>query len=404
MWVLLTARTASIVEPNERVFVDKLEPAEAEAVLRGAANLPADHRLCDASAGVREICGYTAMDIAFVGSWSSVRTSDNCPPKSSKSWAGAVAEITAQMIDVKGQAHWRSAVVTSDLFINRLAVLRTGFEYLGREDALAQELYVAFAVFPDGHSFRDSDAAVLLADHEDAAGPISILERRDGRGGRGGFSRALEMEESTLGPDSGGVAFTRQELGWCVLGGGRLVEAEGLFKQALQIIETKLEPEDLQVTDTLCSMGLSVKGAGRSGEAEGLFKRALKIREALGIDDLQDTDTLCSMGGCAKGAGRSGEAEGLFKRALEIKEAKFGPDDVEVAFTPQELGWCVLGAGRLVEAEEGLFKQALQIIEAKLGPDDLQVADTLYRMEGCAMWAGRSGEALGLFKRALEIR
>ncbi|CBJ33473.1 expressed unknown protein [Ectocarpus siliculosus] len=106
MWILLTARNPSMVEPNERVFVDRLEKMEAQNVLRGAARLPPGQSLCDVAMKVLEVCGYVAMDIAFVGSWSSVRTVDNCAPKSSRAWAGVVAEITAQMDDVRGHAQF----------------------------------------------------------------------------------------------------------------------------------------------------------------------------------------------------------------------------------------------------------------------------------------------------------
>lgn len=63
------------------------------------------------------------------------------------------------------------------LDLNRLAVLRAGFRYLGAEDPSAQELYAALAVLPDGYSFNMSDAVVLLDDEEVALGAMSILER-----------------------------------------------------------------------------------------------------------------------------------------------------------------------------------------------------------------------------------
>lgn len=89
---------------------------------------------------------------------------------------GRCAEITTGMDDMRGQTRLRNADAIDDLDINRLAVLRAGFKYLGREDPLAQEPYIALAVFPDGYSFLDSDAAVLLGDEKAAAG-LWILER-----------------------------------------------------------------------------------------------------------------------------------------------------------------------------------------------------------------------------------
>ena len=71
-------------------MVDEPTRAKAEDVLRGAARLPRGERLCDDALSVLEICNHVAMDIAFVGSWSSVRTPDNCAPKSSRAWTHAV--------------------------------------------------------------------------------------------------------------------------------------------------------------------------------------------------------------------------------------------------------------------------------------------------------------------------
>lgn len=78
-WVLLTTRNASMVHPDERVVEDKLTQEAAEDVLRGAARIPPGERLCDVAMKVLEICGHVAMDIAFVGSWSSVRTANGMP-------------------------------------------------------------------------------------------------------------------------------------------------------------------------------------------------------------------------------------------------------------------------------------------------------------------------------------
>lgn len=133
--------------------------------------------MCDSAHDVLKICSRVAMDIAFVGSWSPVCAA-NGVPKSSKAWAGTVREIAAQIDDVRGKARVTntSAREMDDLDVNRLAVLRAGFKYLGREDPLAQELYVALAVFTDGHSFEESESAVLLDDEEVVTGQMSTLE------------------------------------------------------------------------------------------------------------------------------------------------------------------------------------------------------------------------------------
>lgn len=121
MWVLLTTRNASLVKPNERVVLDELEEEEAEDVLRGAARLPPGERLSDDAVRLLKICGHVAMDTAFVGSWSSVRATDNGVLKSSETWSGAVRHLTNQINAVRAQGqHLGVAGGMDDLDVNRL--------------------------------------------------------------------------------------------------------------------------------------------------------------------------------------------------------------------------------------------------------------------------------------------
>ncbi|MEO0448207.1 MAG: tetratricopeptide repeat protein, partial [Verrucomicrobiota bacterium] len=179
MWVLLTTRDPTIVGRDvEKVFVDKLTQAEAEDVLRGAAGIPEDKPLCESALEVVRICGYVAMDIAFVGSWSSVRTDRSSRvPKSNEAWADVVRTIMEYSNQVRARRNDRDGGATDDREINRLAVLMAGYRYIGQEDADAQELYATLAVLPRGYSFAESDAEVLLGNNEVASGAIELLER-----------------------------------------------------------------------------------------------------------------------------------------------------------------------------------------------------------------------------------
>eukprot|EP00752_Nemacystus_decipiens_P008230 g7359.t1 len=237
MWVLLTTRSPGMVEPNERVVVDQLTDTEAEEVLRGSAELPAGESLCDAAKALLKICGRVAMDIAFAGSWSSVRAV-NGVPKSYVAWASAVRDI---------EGHGGGVAVERD--VNRLAILRAGFRYIGKEDPMAQELYAGhLPYFP-------------------TATPSQNLTRRCFWMGRlteaeALLRRALKVKEATLGADDLDVAWTLGELGWCVRKAGRLEEAEAWFRRALEIKEAKLGADDLQVAWALGELGLTAREAG----------------------------------------------------------------------------------------------------------------------------------------------
>eukprot|EP00903_Cladosiphon_okamuranus_P021654 g19908.t1 len=455
MWVLLTTRPESMVdvEPNERVVVDTLTKAEAEDVLRGAAELPPGECLCDVANDVLKICGRAAMDTAFVGSWiCHVETKQK-----EDAWARAVEKIKDQ-----------GGGVGVETEVNRLVILRAGLEYLGTENAsdkfLMHDAHMELARegLVGGDKVRepaverwtrhisrldivaDMDVYALMRmwralevvggdrwwsnrpydDHliqMDVSNRLTIsalgivislysFARRKSELARimekaePLFRRMLEINEAKLGADHVDVAWTLHELGVCVRGAGLPGEAEPLFRRILEIGEAKLGADDVDVAWTLHELGVCVRDAGRPGEAEPLFRRSLEIKEAkLGGDDQQVAVKLDELGVCVREAGRPGEAEPLLRQSLEIKEAKLGADDQQVAVKLHDLGVCVREAGRPGEAEP-LFRRSLEIKEAMLGAEDQQVAVTLHDLGVCVREAGRPGEAEPLFRRSLEIK
>ncbi|CAN0409434.1 unnamed protein product [Ectocarpus sp. 12 AP-2014] len=252
---------------------------------------------------------------------------------------------------------------------NRLAVLRTGFEYLGAENGMSKKLYVALTVFPNGHAFRESDAAVLPGDGLVATKPMSILERWGVL--TADLSGKYRMHDAH-------VDFAREELmGWDKIRKptverwtrhiSRLDFAVGVDKYALLNTWRALEqvggdgwwasrPYDDQLVlmdasnpSPMCATTVVIvpytyarkfkELAEIMKGAEALFKRALEIQEAnLGGDDPGAAVTLLGLGLCARQAGWLGEAEVLSRRALDIQEAKLGGDDPGVAKIRLELG------------------------------------------------------------------
>lgn len=96
MWVLLSTRDGELVacENSEAVGVDELSEADAESVLRKAAELPPGVRLPDDAINLIDLCGRVAMDLAFVGRWSTVRGRQD-----RKAWSGATEKVRIEMSD-----------------------------------------------------------------------------------------------------------------------------------------------------------------------------------------------------------------------------------------------------------------------------------------------------------------
>eukprot|EP00903_Cladosiphon_okamuranus_P016275 g15008.t1 len=435
MWVLLTTRTASMVQPHETVVMDTLTEAEAEDVLRGAAELPPGERLCESAKDILKICGRVAMDIAFVGSWSPVRAADGIP-KSSKAWAGTLEKIEAQIDEVRGQALVAntSAWEIDGLDVNRLAVLRAGFKYLGREDPLAQELYAALAVFADGHSFGESESVVLLGNEEDATGPLSILERWG------------VIEADTSGRyrmHDAHVNFARNKLlGWehvrkpsvdrWTVHISRLDVAVGIGVYPLLSMWRMLErvggegwwayqPYDDQLVgmdDFDCSKILAVTVVAelfvhdrKFRKLEALMKRVLEHCNAHegGCREVQMTalyytrHSLISQGLFQESKDITRRLGDMAGPSTDVQVPRCGTSVAQTATTFHTYGVCAKAAGRLKSAEE-YFRQALKVQEEGGSMASSQMVSTLHGLGTCLRDAGRLQEAAELFKRALAIK
>lgn len=180
MWVLLTSRDKVLVSivDGEAVGVAELSKADAESVLRGAAELPLDVHLPDDAVDLIELCGRVAMDLAFVGRWSDVRRTQDRP-----AWSDAAEKIRAAMGKIGDDS--RGGMTVDARATQRKAILQAGFEELaiGSDDERVQRLYPSLAVLPVGHAFILEDAATLLYDEptpEDEASVrevVDILER-----------------------------------------------------------------------------------------------------------------------------------------------------------------------------------------------------------------------------------
>eukprot|EP00903_Cladosiphon_okamuranus_P021305 g19576.t1 len=180
MSVLVSTRNGELVaEHGEVVGVDELSETDAESVLRRAAELPPDVRLPDDAADLIELCGQVAIDLAFVGRWSTVRGR-----RDRRAWSNAARKVRAETKRAGGDAE--NFVSGTSRTKRRNAVLQAGFEDLatGVDNERVQRLCLSLSVLPDGYGFTLKDAAVLLhdgvLDAQDEAsvlGVVEVLER-----------------------------------------------------------------------------------------------------------------------------------------------------------------------------------------------------------------------------------
>lgn len=435
MWVLLTTREASIVEPSERVVVDELTQAEAEDVLRGAARLSRGEHLCDAAMGVLKLCGNVAMDIAFVGSWNSVCSTTDGVRMSSGAWGDVVRDITSQIEQVKGQTQVAIAGKVDDLHVERLAIFRAGLEYLGAESAFAQKLYVMLALVPHGHAFGISDAGVLLnCDGEVLKGAIAILERWAVL--RADTCCRYRMHDAHVNfarirlKDSGNVRnlavqrwtshISRLDVAmsvdlyvllemWRVLdwAGGEGWWASRPYDD--QVVQMDVSSQSKR--PAINFVAELYDHDQKFGDLESLMRHVLKHSDAHGggHPDVQMT-ALHHIRQSLLSQGRVQESDNVTRRLGEMVGPNSqtpaqgcAPGFAQTATALHTYGVCAVAARRLGDAEEW-FRKALKVEEDGGRTASSQTVSTLQELGRCVREAGRPEEARGLLKRALEIK
>ena len=441
MRVLLSTRDAELVRCNdgEAVGVDELSSADAESVLRKAAELPANVRLPDDAVNLMELCGRVAMDLAFVGRWSTVRGR-----RDRKAWSDAAENVHAEMREVGCDPD--NDTVEDTRVKRRKAILRAGFEDLavGSEDKRVPRLYLSLAVMPDGHAFTVKDAAALLFDRtpspndeESVRGVVDILERwtivrstegtyrmhdahssfaRENLMDRGDVRRpALKRWVRYLSSLDTLHSVDRHVLKGCWLAlkrvGGDGWEITRPYEAALD----ELDESDPLLRESIEAVGWLQEAHEDWKGASTTFRRLLEVEERdLGPDHPYVLNTYRYLADWAERQGNVQEAAEWREKEREVflsTMAKLknnagcggaeGLDDeglVSLASTMLRLA-----PGDRDEAEK-ILRRSLEIQEAKLGAEDVEVAYTLHELGVCVREASRLEEAEGLLRRCLAIR
>ncbi|CAN0332873.1 unnamed protein product [Ectocarpus fasciculatus] len=401
MSVLLSTRDEALVTRRRGtvIGVDELSEVEAESVLRKASELPPETRLPDDAVDLIELCGRVAMDLAFVGRWSTVRVRSD-----RTAWSDAAGKVRAEMGKIEGESVSGKVVETRDA--RRKAVLQAGFEDLaiGSDDERVQRLYLSLAVLPDGRGFTVKHAAVLLYDRKpspddevSAAGVVEILERwsvlRSARWkslwqvSQYGTEQCYVMHDAHSG-------FARENL----MDRGDVRRAALLrWTRYISSLDTLRSVRWHDLKDLW--LGVEQVG-GDSWKGTRPYEAALA-----GLED-SDPDLPRSVELVAKIQQEEEDWEGAavtYRRLLDMEVTKLGPVSVEVVNSLHEVGLGFENIGRLEEAQE-VLRGCLVIAEVLLGSTDVTVAQTLEYLSVSVRRARHFEEAEGLLRRCLAVR
>jgi len=110
--------------------------------------------------------------------------------------------------------------------------------------------------------------------------------------------------------------------------------------------------------------------------SENFLRAALQQAETFGPNDLRLATTLNDLGLLYRALGKLQEAESFYRRSLAIREKKLGPSDLQVTTSLNNLAGVLTAENRYAAAEQ-MYRRALVIRQTKLGKDNPQVATVL---------------------------
>lgn len=435
MRVLLTTRDVKLVQGAGGIPVqaDRLGGDEAEAALRGAAELHPDAVLPTCAYDVIKRCDWRAMYVGSVAKWEYLKNRDD-----EDAWKKALDSIDKHVAEIVAE---RATDEAGDIVADRHhAILRAGFDCLAYE-GMHSKLYLALAVMPDSHSFAVYEAAILLFGHhyterdlEKADDVVAMLERWaivrvDGTGlyrmhdARRNFARKTLMEHGNVRAMA--VKRWREHLSTLdALRSVDLLVLLGLW-QALELVGgdgwRKSRPYDEAVEEmdpTDPSYFASIKMLANLYQVEGdldgveeLMQKILKRNYNLeGRNPLVVANAFCWLVLTTGSRGELQEAKRLRANLSKFVDPAVAywkscspTGGIEDSLALHTLGSLCLTAGRIKEAEKWFQSARDRHAAAGLSECHAHVGAMLQGLAHCLQHDNRCDEAEVLFGRAINI-
>ena len=267
-------------------------------------------------------------------------------------------------------------------------------ELAGARKLLEEALQIAETTYGPDHS----QVAACLVNLSSA-----LVRQGDLEGARGLLERALRVDEAAYGQEHYYVAAVLRALGGVLEKLGDLQGARVHLERALAVDERLFGSESTHVAASLLALGGVLEKLGDLQGARVHLERALALDERLfGSESTHVAASLLTLGGVLHKQGEFRRAKELFERALKISEAQYGPTHNHVGVCLMALGGVLQGL-RDLEGARVVLVRAVKLSEANHGPDHSHVAACLMALGGVLERLGELDEARAVLERALAI-
>ena len=123
--------------------------------------------------------------------------------------------------------------------------------------------------------------------------------------------------------------------------------------------------------------------------------------QELGID-IESLDRMEKIADAYRRRGLYSRAEEIIQGVFEIRQKKKGPDDAEMAYYHNSLGWLQAEQGKYAQAEQH-YLRAVAITKKHWGRNHSDIADLLNNLAGVYRSQARFAEAEVLYQRSIAI-
>lgn len=161
-------------------------------------------------------------------------------------------------------------------------------------------------------------------------------------------------------------------------------------------------PADGTLWKTWRDAGIQAWQEGRLGIAEHLLIAAMEQAEKFGPEDVRMADTANDLAIVYATAGKITEAELLFRKSLAIGIRRFGAEHPTIGATMQNLGILYAMEHQYVAAEQ-LLKHALEVNLKQFGFTHIRTAQTLKTLATLYAIQGQMAQAERLIRASLTI-
>ncbi len=218
------------------------------------------------------------------------------------------------------------------------------------------------------------------------------------------LENALQLQRSTVGPQSMEAIKTLNSMSRLLLMEGRYPEAEALSRDTLALARRRAGPKDPDSLDALTNLATSLKFEGHYPEAEKTAREGLDIARAVygeeNTETLHFVDTLAST---ENRAGKFADAEKLYRQAVETQTRIAGSGAPQTLLMMNNLAANLADQGRFADAEK--IQRALLDIERRvLGPEHPETLASTANLANYVSNQERYADAEKIYREVLAIQ